>query len=232
MKVFGIAFFLSLVFFFQCEKGASDAQVDKNAGKIVSVESPTERNVNNMNEFSSTGTMDDIKYRINGRLQKKGQYEGINYPNDNIVVEYELKNSGAKDFILYDRGHSSDNGAFVYVEPLADGTVELSLKAFTEPAGKNCPARFAAVMPRASWLRAGETVKDRVYIELPLKTKTPFDDCTPKTEVPPDASKVKFCLGFQEAAKETKIAADGNVAPRPEIAGQQFLCSEVFTIKN
>jgi hypothetical protein len=236
MKFLGIVFFLSLAFFLQCEKGVSDApdKTNVSAVKTASADStPEPTELKTMNEdFSSKGTKDEIEYRIAGRLQKKGRYEGIDYPNDNIVIEYELKNTGTKNFILFNRGHSSDGAAFVYVEPLTNGTVELSLKAFTEPADKNCPARFVAVLPRGAWLKAGETVRDKVFVELPLKTKTPFDDCAPKTEVPAGAAKIKFCLGFQEAAaKDVKIDAEGNILPAPNTGKQQFLCSESFDIK-
>src|SRR6185369_1397415 len=170
MKFLGIVFFMSLALFLQCGKSISDAQnkMDTNTGKIISNDSRTEtvkQKAINMNElFSSKGKKDEIEYQITGRLQKKGLYEGINYPNDNVVIEYELKNTGTKNFILYNQGHSSDpgsGGALVYVEPQTDGIIELSLKAFTEPDGKNCPARFAAIIPRGSLLKAGETVKDK-----------------------------------------------------------------------
>lgn len=239
MKSIGIVFFMSLAFFLQCGKSISDAQnkMDTNAGKTISNDSRTEPNkpnAINMNEiFSSKGKKDEIEYQITGRLQKKGQYEGINYPNDNIVVEYELKNTSAKDFILYNQGHSSDpGGALGYVEPQTDGIIELSLKAFTEPTGKNCPARFAAIMPRGSLLKAGETVKDKLYVELPLSTKTPFDDCTPQTAMPPTPSKIKFCLGYQEISGENpKIDGEGNIRPLPDIKNQRLFCTDVGELK-
>ena len=115
MKFLGIVFFLSLAFFLQCEKGVSDAPDKTNirAAKTASVDPTSEpAELNNMTEdFSSKGAKDEIEYRIAGRLQKKGRYEGIDYPNDNVVIEYELKNTGAKNFILFNRGHSSDGAA-------------------------------------------------------------------------------------------------------------------------
>jgi len=235
MKFLGIVFFTALVFFMQCEKPVSDARntMAANAGNAAPRRAPTAQNVTNMNEiFSSNGTKDGIEYRISGRLQKKGKYEGLDYPNDNVVIDYELKNTGAKNFIVFDRGHSSDNGALVYVEPQADGTVELSLKAFTEPSDKNCPARFVAVTPRGSWLKAGQKIRDKVYLEMPLKRKTPFDDCTPVAEVAPNAAKVKFCLGFQEVKDAgLKVDDNGNITPSPDIRDQQLLCTEIGEIK-
>ena len=240
MKLFGIVFFTSFAFFLQCEKGVSDAQNNAaaNSNKNVVVNAsprsePTKPNIVNMNEiFNSKGKKDEIEYQITAKLQKSGKYDGINYPNDNIVIEYELKNTGAKNFILYDRGHSGSTADVVYTEPLADGTVELSMKAFTEPKGKTCPARFVAITPRGTLFSAGETVKDKIYVELPLKTKTPFDDCDPKTEIAPNASKIKFCFGFQEITDASlKVDGDGNIKPFPDLKNQQFLCTDIGELK-
>ena len=238
MKFPGIIFFMSLALFLQCEKGVSEAQnkTAANAGRNTSANAspePTKQNAANMNEiFNSKGKKEEIEYQVTGRLQKKGQHEGINYPNDNIVIEYELKNTGAKNIILFNRGHSGAGNEIIYAEPLGEGTVEISMKAFIEPLNKNCPDRFVAVMPRGSLLKAGETVKDKAYFELPLKTKTPFDDCEPKAEVAANASKVKFCLGFQEAPGENlKIDESGNVSPLPDIKNQRFICSDVGELR-
>lgn len=237
MKFFGLMFFFSLAFFLQCEKGVSDAQNQSKAmpEKSVSVNSQTESNSQktaNMNEiFSAKGKQDDIEYRITGKLQKKGQYEGINYPNDNVAVEYELKNTGAKNFVVFDRGHSGSTTDVVYAEPKADGSIEISMKAFLEPKDKRCPARFVAIMPRGSFLKDGETLKDKIYVELPLTAKTPFDDCEPRAEIAANASKIKFCIGFVEAAANLQIDAEGNLRPAPETKDQKFICSGVGEIK-
>lgn len=218
MKFFGILSFITLAFFLY-----SDAQ-----SRISK-----KQNAANMNEiFSAQGKKDDIEYRITGRLLKKGVFEGVTYPNDNIVVEYELKNTGAKNYVVYDRGHSSDAGVFVYVEPSSDGAVELSLKAFTEPVGKNCPARFAAIFPLGTLLKSGEIIKEKAYVELPLKVKTPFDDCEPRAQIAADISRVKFCIGFQEiAGEDTKTTRNGGIPPLPDLKNQKFICTETGEIK-
>jgi len=237
MKFFGSLIFLSLAFFLQCEKSVSDARNQPSAKpeQSVSVNLQNESNnqkAANMNEiFSAKGKQDDIEYQITGKLQKKGQYEGIDYPNETIAVEYELKNTGAKNFVVFDRGHSGSTSDVVYAEPLADGTIEISMKAFSEPKDKRCPARFVAIMPRGTLLKAGETIKDKVYVEVPLTAKTPFDDCDPKTEIAANASRIKFCIGFQEASNDLKIDADGNIKPVPEIRDQKFICTGVGEIK-
>ena len=219
MKFFSVVLFVSLAF---CLPSAT------------SIFEALSNNTANMNEiFSAQGKTGDIEYRITGRLQKKGVSEGVDYPNDNIVVEYELKNTGKKSYVVYDRGHSSDSGGdFVAVEPAGGGAVELSLKAFSEPAGKNCPARFVAVVPLGTLLKAGEIIKQKTYVELPLKAKTPFDDCEPQTPLAPNASRVKFCIGFQAAEEKTKVAENGRISPLPDFQNQQLICTGLGEIKS
>lgn len=222
MRFFGFVLFTALAFFLPIATIVSEAQES------------SKENAANMEEiFSAQGKKDDIEYRISGRLQKKGIAGGVNYPNDTIVVEYELKNTGKKSYVVYDRGHSSDgDGGFVAVEPANGGAVELSLKAFSEPAGKNCPARFVAVVPLGTLLKAGETIKEKAYVELPLSVKTPFDDCEPQAQIAPNASRVKFCIGFQAAADEkTKIAENGRISPLPDFKNQQLICTELGDLK-
>ena len=117
-------------------------------------------------------------------------------------------------------------------EALADGLVELSQKAFTEPQGKNCPNRFVAIMPRASWLKAGQTVKEQLSVAWPLRLNTPFDDCRPPAEMPKEVSKVRFCVGVAEAdSKKVTIAPDGNLSDLSVSLKQQVLCSEAVALK-
>lgn len=228
MKVLGIIIFLFAALLIECGKSESNARANtnENVPDNVSVKSEPAAsntpvtNLKNMDEvFRSAGKKGEIEFQLVGKRQNKGKYDGINYPNDNLIIEYTVKNTGAKDFILYNQGHSdSPNRQIVYVEPQPDGSIELAQKAFAEP--KNCPLRDAPITPRTGSLKAGETVSGKVFIELPLKQKTPFDDCVPPAEMPPKTNKIKFCLGIQEAGDS-----------KPNIGKQEFLCSDSFELK-
>lgn len=244
MKFPGILLLLLAAFLFQCEKressaGANTAENMVRTGNSLKPEIPNppdspENNAKTMDElFRDSGRKGDLEYKISGRLQKKGKSEGINYPNDNLIIEYTVKNTGTKDFILYNQGHSDrETRDLVYAEPLPDGSVELSQKAFLEPKDKTCPLRDAPIWPRGAWLRKGQIVTGRVFVELPLKQQTPFADCTPRAEMPANPKRFKFCLGFQEAeGQNLKIDDQGIISPLPETAKQELLCSESFEIK-
>ncbi len=94
----------------------------------------------------------DLEYTVTTRLVKKGLHDGINYENDYLYIDYKVRNSGSKNYLVFNRGHDDrDEKNLVYVEPQADGSIEISQKAFVEPSRKVCPARDAPIMPRASW---------------------------------------------------------------------------------
>lgn len=241
MKTFGILLFLSMAFLFQCGKEDVNTKANNNTqtqgvsnSEMKSETSePAAQAEKNMDQiFSYSGESENLEYNFSGKLQKKGKHEGINYPNDNLVIEYSVKNTGTKDFIIYNQGHSDEsNRAIVYVEPQNGGLIELSQKMFTEPEGKNCPALDAPINPRAVWLKAGQTINEKVSVELPLQLKTPFDECSPMPEMPENSSKIKFCLGAAQAdSAKVKIDENGYIQNRAGVSEQKLLCSTEFAL--
>lgn len=247
MKMFGIIFLMTAAFLFQCEKKESVNATNNSAVNIsnqtvnsgsatIDSNNSSQSNQNstnaNMKEvFTHSGKHDGVEYRFIGKMQKKGKYDGINYPNDNLVIEYSLKNTGTKNFILYNQGHSdSSDRSIVYVEPQTDGTIELSQRLFTEPKDKTCPEWDMPITPRAGWLKAGQSLSEKVFVEFPLELKTPFQACTPATQMPANLKKVKFCIGIAEALDEkTSIDKNGIIQNR-NVSEQKLLCSDEFAL--
>jgi hypothetical protein len=181
-----------------------------------------------------TGKSGDIEYTFTASLQKKGMRDGVEHLSDTLAISYELKNTGTKDYVVFNRGHfGKDTGNAVYTEPLPDGGIEISQKAFSEPSGLNCPQRFVAIFPRASWLKAGKIAKEEVTLALPFRLNTPYDDCQPQPEMPKEPKSVKFCIGYSEAdSKKITINEQGSLSDISGIATKQkFLCSDSISLK-
>ena len=175
----------------------------------------------------------DVEYTLSAKILKKGASgDNANHQTNVIQITYELKNTGDKSYLVYNRGHFGTNDSQVYVEPQKDGSIEISQKAFAEPADRNCPQRFVAIVPNASWLKAKQTVNNQVETTLPLKVKTPFDDCTPLPEMPDQINQTRFCLGIAEAdPNQVKIDENGFVQGRQAVKEQQLLCSDNIELK-
>jgi hypothetical protein len=184
------------------------------------------------NFLSYSNKEGEIEYAVKAALIKKGIHNGIDYQNDVVQIEYNLTNTGDKNYLVYNEGHSGTNDASVYVEPNPDGSVEISQKAFGEPKDKNCPNRFVPIMPKASWLKANQTVSKKLQLALPLQAKTPFDDCLPADVMPKEVSQVKFCVGVSEAdADKVSIDKDGNIKSLDLVKPQKLLCSASVKLK-
>jgi hypothetical protein len=174
----------------------------------------------------------ELNYSIKADLIKKGIHDGIDYQNDVVQIEYNLTNTSNKNYVIFNAGHSGTTDATVYTELQSDGTVEISQKAFTEPKDKNCPNRFVAIMPKASWLKAKQTINKQLQIAIPLKTTTPFDDCLPASVIPKEVAKVKFCIGVAEAnSNEVSIDKEGNIKGLNPVNVQKLLCSPTVKLK-
>lgn len=199
----------------------------------ANTENPKPQVEKNMSEsLNYKNESDGIKYSFKAEVKKAGKYDGIEYKNDFVQVEYELNNTSDKDYLVFNRGHFGTNSYTVYVEPGSNGTVEISQKAFREPTDKNCPQRFVAISPKASWLKAGQKITEKVEVEMPLQARTPFDDCEPKTELPSDYKKAKFCIGVLEAdSAATKINDDGTITGLNYTKTQKLLCSNAVDLR-
>lgn len=210
--------------FFDCS-----SKKDKNTNR----ENPKPKVENNMDEILSfENKIEGIEYKFKAELKKAGTHNGIDYPNDFIQIEYQLNNTSEKDYILYNKGHFGTNSYTVYVEPEKGGTVEISQKAFEEPTDRNCPQRFVAIMPNASWLKSKEKITEKIEVEMPFEVKTPFDDCEPKPEMPKEIKGLKFCLGVAEAdAEKVKLSDTGRIEGMQFIKEQKLLCSDSVSLE-
>lgn len=169
------------------------------------------------------------------------RYKGLEYTmqvrvveRDFVDVSYEVKNTGKTDYLLFNRGDKLDKTATgrIYVDVKGIDTVELSQKKFIEPNGKSCPDRIAPILPGATWLKAGQTIKSGGRVSLPLKIYNPFDDCEPKSALPNKIIKAQFCLGAAEAdAVKTKVSETGIVEGWQYIKEQQLLCSDIIELQ-
>lgn len=230
MKLILLIFCLHALFLSDCQK---PNQANSLPNKSQSMENSADSNNKTASDNLLSKRVADLQYEIKTRVVKKGQRDGVNYQNDVLYIDYEIKNLGEKSYLVFNQGHNdSDNRNIVYVEPFANGSVELSQKAFTEPKDKNCPLRDAPILPRAAWLKSKQTIKDQVSVELPLKLNTPFADCFPQLEMPRGLEQVRFCLGVAEADPKTiKVGNNGFIQNRNAFKEQQLLCSETLNLK-
>lgn len=183
-------------------------------------------------EVNKRNSMETQTKRI-GDLEYKITVEEVS--DTFLQLNYEVKNLGESDYILYNRGTSLKmRRGTIYVEPQANDRVELSQKEFFEPKDKDCPDREALIYPAASWLKAKQTVKEEVSVSLPLKLNTPFDDCRPQPEMPKQVNEIRFCLGAAKvnSSKNIKANEEGIIIVRggEDIAEQQLLCSDAVKI--
>lgn len=199
----------------------------------------TTRGENNMQDskavYSEKKQFGDLEFSLSAKILKKGLRDGVKYLNDYLSIDYEIRNAGSRDFVVYNRGHFGfDNGKnAVYVEPQSDGSVEISQKAFIEPKDKQCPLRLVAIVSQGSRLKAGQTIKEQISLELPPKLNTPFADCIPVPQMPAEIKRARFCVGAAEVLDRAKIRinADGIVQGRDGLGEQQLLCGDGVKIK-
>ncbi len=136
--------------------------------------------------------------------------------------------------MLFNRGDKLDKTATgrIYVDVKGTDTVELSQKKFNEPNGKSCPDRIAPILPGATWLKAGQTIKSGGRVSLPLEIYNPFDDCEPKSVLPNKIIKAQFCLGIAEAdAVKAKVSETGIIEGWQYVKEQQLLCSDIIKLQ-
>ncbi|MBA3713944.1 MAG: hypothetical protein H0W76_16050 [Pyrinomonadaceae bacterium] len=223
MKVLFVLCLFGVSIFFDCSS-------HNRKQTVTTIQTALQSGVQNLLTFKNK--VGDVEYTINAKLLRKGEHNGIQLQSDVIQIKYELKNTGGKSYLIFNRGHLGTDDSVVYVEPQSDGTVEISQKAFREPKDKKCPYRYVPIVPNASWLKSKQTVHNQIEVALPLKIKTPFDDCTPPSEIPVKIDKTKFCVGISEAdAGKVKINNKGLVEGWQYIKEQQLLCSDTIELK-
>lgn len=180
------------------------------------------------------GKADGIEYDFSAVILPKGKHDGYMYPTDTLQIKYVVSNTSNKNYVLFNRGHwGGDQSVWTSVEPLTNGTAEIAQKAFEEPKDKKCPERYMAILPKGSWLLTGKKIEGQTNVSLPLTVKTPFDDCSPKMEMPETLKGVRFCLGYAEAdVKKVSIEKDNIIRRESQLnlGKQKFLCSNTVTL--
>ncbi len=222
---FGLVFLFLITFLVSdCRKQSSVEPKQKNGDRVAEMQEV----------YSTKRQFGDLEVFFKAKIIPKGVRDGINYANDNVYIDYEIKNSGDRSFVVFNRGHLGfdEPSNAVYVEPQPDGSVEISQKAFVEPKNKRCPLRLIPIVPRGSLLKAKQTIVEQLNFELPLKLRTPYADCSPRLEMPTTVTQTKFCLGVAEIdVKQVQLDADGLVQSSSLFSEQNLLCTDVIKLK-
>ncbi len=151
-----------------------------------------------------------------------------NATKDSIDISYTVKNKSDKSYLIFNRGDTNKGlqTGTVYVEPNGVA-VEFSQKRFKKPIDKDCPRTEVPIEAGASWLKPNQTISETVRVALPPQVFTPFDDCTPKPEMPKQVKRAKFCLGVAEADPKNVIVNENGYIQNPQNIGEQkLLCSQ------
>lgn len=146
-----------------------------------------------------------------------------------IVVEYSVTNRGPRPVLLLNRGDTSFGlgPGRVYVEPQADGTVNLTQRGYTLPPGHKGPGPVAAIYPGVSELAPGKTAKETVRARAPKSRQHPYGRYYPDVPVPNPLSRVRFCLGVAPADAQTKTTRGTRVLTSLQaVAAQELLCAD------
>ena len=195
-----------------------------NASSSTSTAQPV--NTNNI-ENAEKG-IDGIEFNSDIRLDSSSGKE-------RLIIKYSVKNNSNKPVLVFNQGDESNPGRFtVYIEPMADGTVEISKRGFLPP---DNPSPTYVVYPGALKLEPGKNITDTVELTLQYITRRrPYASVTPAANMPETIKKVRFCLGIAPSeGVELKPVGDGNkkilITDFNGLARQQLLCSEVKTIR-
>lgn len=146
-----------------------------------------------------------------------------------ISVEYSVTNRGPRPVLLLNRGDTSFGlgPGRVYVEPQADGTVNLTQRGYTLPPGHTGPGPTAAIYPGVSELAPGKTATETVRVRAPKSRQHPYGRYYPNVPVPDPLSRVRFCLGVVPADAPTKTTRGTRVLTSLQaIAAQEVLCAD------
>lgn len=146
-----------------------------------------------------------------------------------IVVEYSVTNRAARPVLLLNRGDTSFGlgPGRVYVEPQADGTVDLTQRGYTLPPGHRGPGPTAAIYPGVSELAPGKTAKETVRVRAPESRQHPYGRYYPSVPFPSPLRRVRFCLGVVPADAQTKTTRGTRVLTSLQaVAAQELVCAD------
>lgn len=150
-----------------------------------------------------------------------------------LLISYRVKNGTGEEVLVVNRGDTESGlgAGRVYVEPQPDGTVELSQRAFRQPADRLCRTREVPPYPGVSRLKPGQTISEEVSVALPPRHATPFADCTPVPQMPSPVRRVKFCLGVIRGGGKTSAERGAQIVTDGQLIGrQELLCGDVFEL--
>lgn len=146
-----------------------------------------------------------------------------------IVVEYSVTNRGSRPVLLLNRGDTSFGlgPGRLYVEPQADGIVNLTQRGYTLPPGHRGPGPTAAIYPGVSELAPGQTAKETARVRAPQSRQHPYGRYYPEVPVPNPLRRVRFCLGVVPADAPTKTTRGTRVLTSIQaVAAQEMVCAE------
>ena len=238
MTLHHLAVVVLSVWVFACGAGSGNASRGSNAANAAPAENlsaatppPPARGANtnsntNANEVSPMPTKQPARaLGFEARLRVEG---------GKVLISYRVTNNTGQEVLLVNRGDTESGlgAGRVYVDPQPDGVVELSQRAFRQPADRLCPAREVPPYPGVSRLRAGQSAAEEVAIDLPLRYRTTFADCSPAPQMPAPVRRVKFCLGVIRGGGKAVAKENGaEVITHGQLIGtQELLCGDVFEL--
>lgn len=239
MKLFCFALCLTSIIFFDCKKD-DVSRTSANANFSVNKDNQASANqstaINNSLESESLNQVRSKSTMTNQKKEGDLEYEiTIKKDKEHVLVNYELKNSGKKSYLLFNRGISPNcETGKAFVAPAENGTIEIAQKFYREPQDIQCPLLESPIEQGVSVLKPGQTASERIQVALPLKYDTPYNYCYKGgalPSIPESAKKVRFCLGYIETdLNQTNIkgCAIKNWKGNGE---QKLLCSDVVELK-
>lgn len=153
-----------------------------------------------------------------------------------LRVEYRLTNRTGRPLLVFNQGDTHNPGpdGAVYVEPRADGVVEISQRGW-EPPTEPSPAEV--VYPGALLLEPGASASKELELTLDyLVARRPYRTMTPGVEMPRPVRRARFCIGVVPAeGVETRQEGEGArrilIPDYKGVVNQRLLCSPVLEIK-
>lgn len=153
-----------------------------------------------------------------------------------IRVEYKVANRTGKPLLVFNQGDTDNLGedGTVYIEPQADGVVEISQRGWETPAA---PSPTQVVYPGATLLTPGASTSKNFELTIAyLAARRPYGSMTPGVAMPRPVRRVRFCLGVAPAEGiQTRTQGEGAqrvlVPDYKAIVTQRLLCSPVQEIE-
>ena len=153
-----------------------------------------------------------------------------------LRVEYKLTNRTGRPLLVFNQGDTHNPGpdGAVYVEPRADGVVEISQRGWETPTE---PSPAEVVYPGALLLEPGASASKELELTLDyLVARRPYRTMAPGAEMPRPVRRARFCLGVVPAeGVETRHEGEGArrilIPDYKGVVNQRLLCSPVLEIE-